>query len=65
MIYCSFIPFTIALWNIFKNRLTHFYKTWDTNAFYNFGTRKFNIIHCQLRNKASNLKVHLFNDFII
>jgi hypothetical protein len=39
----SFIPFTIRLWNtlpltitespslnIFKNRLTHFYKTWDT-----------------------------------
>jgi hypothetical protein len=45
---------------IFKNRLTHFYKTWDTNAHYNFGIRKFNIIHCQLRNEASNLKAHLF-----
>jgi hypothetical protein len=41
-----------------------FYKTWDTNAHYNFGIRKFNIIHCQLRNKASNLKAHLFNDFL-
>jgi hypothetical protein len=75
----SFIPFTIRLWNtlpltitespslnIFKNRLTHFYKTWDTgNAHYNFGIRKFNIIHCQLRNEASNLKAHLFNDFCI
>jgi hypothetical protein len=30
--------------NIFKNRLTHFYKTWDTNAHYNFGMRKFNIM---------------------
>ena len=76
--YDSFIPFTIRLWNtlpltitespslnIFKNRLTHFYKTWDTNAHYNFGIRKFNIIHCQLRNEASNLKAHLFNDFYL
>jgi hypothetical protein len=47
--------------NIFKNRLTHFYKTWDTNAHYNFGIRKFNIIHCQLKNEVSNLKAHLFN----
>jgi hypothetical protein len=44
-LYDSFIPFTIRLWNalpltitesprlnIIKNRLTHFYKTWDTNA---------------------------------
>jgi hypothetical protein len=45
-------------------RLTHFYKTWDTNAHYNFGIRKFNIIHCQLRNEVSNLKAHLFNDFL-
>ena len=72
--YDSFIPFTIRLWNtlpltitespslnIFKNR---FYETWDTNAHYNFGIRKFNIIHCQLRNEASNLKAHLFNDFL-
>jgi hypothetical protein len=50
--------------NIFKNRLTHFYKSWDTNAHYNFGIRKFNIIHYQLRNEASNLKAHLFNDFL-
>ena len=75
--YDSFIPFTIRLWNIlpltitasqslniFKNRLTHFYKTCDTIALYNFGIRKFNIIHCQLRNEASNLKAHLFNDFL-
>jgi hypothetical protein len=32
--------------NSFKNRLTHFYKIGDTNAHYNFGIRKFNIIHC-------------------
>jgi hypothetical protein len=32
---------------------------------YNFGIRKFNIIHCQLRNEASNLKAHLFNDFYL
>jgi hypothetical protein len=44
--------------------LSHFYKTWDTNAHYNFGIRKFNIIHCKLRNDASNLKAHLFNDFL-
>jgi hypothetical protein len=31
---------------------------------YNFGIRKFNIIHCQLINEASNLKTHLFNDFL-
>jgi hypothetical protein len=42
--------------------LTHLHKTWDTNASYNFGIRKFNIIHCQLRNEANNLKAHLFND---
>ena len=77
-LYDSFIPFTIRLWNtlpltitesprlnIFKNRLTHFYKTWGTDAFYNFGIRKFNIIHCQLRNEASNLKIHLFNYLFI
>jgi hypothetical protein len=70
----SCIPFTIRLWNtlpltitespslnIFKNR---FYETWDTNAHFNFGIRKFNIIHYQLRNEASNLKAHLFNDFL-
>ena len=71
------IPFTIRLWhtlpltitespslNIFRNKLTHFYKTSDTNTFYNFRIRKFNIIHCQLRNGASNMKTHLFNDFL-
>jgi hypothetical protein len=31
----------------------------------NFGIRKFNIFHCQLRNEVSNLKAHLFNDFFI
>jgi hypothetical protein len=50
--------------NIFRNKLTHFYKTSDTNTFYNFRIRKFNIIHCQLRNEASNLKTLLFNDFL-
>jgi len=75
--YDSCIPFTIRLWNtlpltitespslnIFKNRLTHFYKTRDTNAFYNFGIRKFNIIHCQLIKEVSKPKAHLFNDFV-
>ena len=42
----------------------HFYKTWDTYAHYNFGIRKFNIIHCQLRNEASNLNALLFKDFL-
>jgi hypothetical protein len=50
--------------NIVRNKLTHFYKTSDTNTFYNFRIRKFNIIHCQLRNGASNMKTHLFNDFL-
>ena len=44
--------------------MTHLYRTWDANALYNFGIRKFNIIHCQLRNEASNLKAHLSNDFL-
>jgi hypothetical protein len=30
----------------------------------NFGIRKSNIIYCQLKNEASNLKAHLFNDFL-
>ena len=58
-LYDSFIPFTIRLWNalpltitesprlnIIKNRLTHFYKTWDTNALYHFGIRLRNISGC-------------------
>ena len=44
--------------------MTHLYRTWDANALYNFGIRKVNIIHCQLRNEASNLKAHLSNDFL-
>jgi len=62
------LPLTIKEFprlNIFKNRLTHFYKTWGTNAHYNFGIRKFNIINCQLRNEANNLKGDLLNDFVI
>jgi hypothetical protein len=43
----------------------HWKKSWEiTNAHCNFAIRKFNIIHCQLRNEASNLKAHLFNDFL-
>jgi hypothetical protein len=38
------------------SRIVSVLKTWDTNAHYNFGIRKFNIIHCQLRNEASNVK---------
>jgi len=72
--YDSVIPFTIRLLNtlpltttespslnILKYRLIKFYKTWDTNAFYNFGIRKFIIIRCQLRNDASKLNAHVFN----
>jgi hypothetical protein len=44
--------------------LTHLYRTWDANALYNFGIRKFNIIHCQLRNEVSNPTAHLSNDFL-
>ena len=45
--------------------MTHFYKTGYIDSFYNFGLiRMFNIIHCQLRNEAINLKAHLFNDCV-
>jgi hypothetical protein len=66
----SFIPCTLRLWNvlpastksspslnIFKTRLNS-----DTKAspkYFHIGDRKENIIHCQMRNDASNLNLHL------
>ena len=31
---------------------------------FEFGIRKININHCQLRNEASDLKSHLYHDFL-
>ena len=39
-----------------------FFKT--PNKLLNFGNRRENIIHCQLRNNASSLNGDLFDDFI-
>ena len=73
----SFIPSTIRLWNslplslqkspslgIFRSGLEKFYRTDDIFKPFNYGIRKLNISHCQLRNNASNLKSHLFNQFL-
>lgn len=32
--------------------------------YFNYGVRKENIIHCQLRNSASNLNADLYNHFL-
>ena len=67
----SFFPETVRLWNeltdeqkaiqdknVFKSKLK------DTNGksseLFNFGVRKYNIIHAQMRMKCSDLKAHLF-----
>ena len=75
--YKSFIPSTIKLWNelesstknalsvnSFKSNIDKIYKPDKPPKYYNFGLRKLNIIHCQLRNEASNLNSHLFHDFL-
>ena len=75
--YNSFIPSTIRLWNtlplyikespslnIFKYRLFKHNSFVVALSHYNFGTRRDNIVHCQLRNEASNLKAHLHSHFL-
>ena len=74
----SFLPSSIQLWNAlpeqvkcsesftsFKNKLK---KSALEKAKYaklfNFGNRKENIIHCQLRNESSNLQAHLHSQFL-
>ena len=66
----SFIPCTLRLWNglpastksspslnIFKTRLNS--STNASSKYFHIGDRKENIIHCQMRNDASNLNLHL------
>lgn len=72
--YTNFLPSTIKAWNklpqdtkycssvaSFKSKLSKNlpkkYKLFD------HGTRRENIIHCQLRNKASNKNAHLYEGF--
>ena len=71
--YNSFLPSAIQLWNklpleskciesfhTFKNVLKKPVVERTKNIF-NYGSRRENIIHCQLRNESSDLKAHLFN----
>ena len=66
----SFLPCTLRLWNslpaltksspsvfVFKKKLNVNLK--KVPEYFNIGNRKENIIHCQLRNGASNLNTHL------
>ena len=75
--YNSFIRSTVKLWNsltedvknspslaIFKAKLKNWGATNKPCRYFNFGNRKENILHCQLRNNASNLNAHLKNHFL-
>lgn len=66
----SFIPHTIDKWNSLDNEIknipsfTGFKRKLNEDihpclAFFSTGQRRLNKIHCQLRNKASDLKHHL------
>ena len=74
----SFLPSTIQLWNnlpleikciesfsSFKNVLKKptVDKIKDVKIF-NYGSRKENILHCQLRNESSNLNAHLYHQYL-
>ena len=72
----SFLPSTIRLWNdlpfnirnlssltSFKTAIKNIYCI-KPKKYYNYGSRKMNILHCQLRNNASNLNADLFNHFL-
>ena len=72
----NFLPSTIKLWNnlpkhirnipsltSFKNALKKFY-CFKPNKLFDFGNRKCNIVHCQLRNNASNLNADLKSHFL-
>ena len=72
----SFLPSTIRLWNdlplyvrnnpslsSFRNALKKLFCL-QTNKLFDIGKRKSNIVHCQLRNNASNLNAHLKSHFL-
>ena len=72
----SFLPSTIRLWNdlplyirnipsisSFKNALKKLYSL-QPNKLFDIGKRKSNIVHCQLRNNASNLNADLKSHFL-
>lgn len=72
----SFLPSSIKLWNelplhirilptesSFKTAIKNIFFR-KPNKLYDFGNRKANIIHCQIRNNASNLNADLFNHFL-
>lgn len=73
----SFLPSTIRLWNELPYNIrslstlssfTHAIKNMycsKAKKYFNYGVRRENIIHCQLRNSASNLNDELFNHFLI
>ena len=69
----SFLPSTVKHWNIspeyirndsrifsFKSLLNSYFCKKGKRLFH-FVKRKYNIIHCQLRNSASNLMADLYN----
>lgn len=73
----SFLPSTIKLWNelplqirilptvsSFKKAIKTYSLESQTN-FMTLDTEKANIIHCQIRNNASNLNADLFNHFCV
>jgi hypothetical protein len=72
----SFLPSTIRLWNdlplyirntpslsLFRNALKKLYSL-QPNKLFHIGKRKSNIVHCQLRNNASNLNADLKSQFL-
>ena len=73
----SFLPSATRLWNIlpqdiktisdhctFKRALSHKSHVANSNLF-NFGERKWNVIHARIRMKCSILKAHLYDMHII
>jgi len=74
----SLLPDCIRLWNglsldqrgiecldKFKASINNNFKKSENNPLYNFGERKINIVHAQLRMGCSNLNSHLFNLHVI
>ena len=69
----SFLPSTVKQWNILPEYITNAsgissfksllksYFCKKGNELFHFGKRKYNILHCQLRNSASNLMADLYN----
>lgn len=73
--YNNFLPSIIKTWNelpqdtkdcssvaSFKSNLNK--NLPKKNKLFDHGPRRESIIHCQLRNKASNLNAHLYEDFL-